>query len=1033
VQRELLNFTFHSENGRLQVIDELVKLDGNFVVKIIRKGLFSLSKVYTDSKTFEDESINLVKLCCSQYSKQIGSENGDQIASPAIIIGWTVELCDELMRPKESLSLPDTNPNKFLFSKCLSKLTDLYEAIIPARLKVVSLTAGQNATVIEPFRGMFDALKPRIHFEAYEKLIEQTVAILNTETKLDFMKIGSSGVPKNAFLLAHWIALLNFSDATNWFALETAKHDFLVHDASYAQTLPFSDVRTYNESLICQVCEAIVSFLASSNGQFKLSCDKVRWKVFFDNSEILLRHTVPCFQLIQSEIGTNLMKEIFLLLGIKLNRDSLPGITDLDTKDCELFLNAKLQKFILSPDPMQVDAMVQSIQASGQASMIKNLNHIKASRPYQTASFNAITQALLSLPNKEQVLKVLQIWKQRFPNDISYHVLSEVFMLVSTVVQLKRDSDMEKLITFLSQLSIEFLYTLPVWRPLAEQLIASLPHSWDSPRCLNFIRMFVDKSNHRRQGDGTTDKLHVIHGFVKSLKDVSKSEEVKTKALKLGLDLFDDVPQSSEYEFVLNVILSTASEMETKHIRKYTLDLLKAVRVHSSRIQYPMIWNVIKSIDDSCCMERKNEVFEQYLRLLQKVGEDDIGFVIQACCDFLQFSVNTNSTKRFFAHAARGRQNHTCELILRCLHFIQVILSEDRVNGHINLLLNIADKTLSSSKERCELFFTTVQNYMQLQILSFSSIDVFELILAAMAGSIAVGTFDSNLNEPILKVLRVAVHTHQRDGPVVILFLYIYLTQTFRRCLGKSEDYLTLFAEGLCLIARLPLKLQQIKCLIHKVTTILDQERITNEEEIWKIVFHLFKMGNGSTSAIESNDLELHFKKLLKPSILRNVAKIIPVIRQKEHMFATGVTKNINLDSLFSLLELLVERMPKTFANGTSADLFRFIVKRTEQNLPVSSYIFPVAEAIIRKNISEEEFKTEIEEIEEILLRIPPHCVPFIGECIRECHIVGLSEEKIKALILQIPESFRQWIWNVEDSVAIVCISAHEALRARHI
>lgn len=1023
---------FDSEEGRHVVIGKLTKLHGNYVVKIVRRGLCSLSKVYSsDTKTFENEATNLVKLCCLQYSMQTDSEGGHQIASPVNVIDWTVELCDELTTPSnDNLSHKDENAsfiNGPFLVNCLAKLEAIYKSIMSGRMKVLG-GSGLDRKVMNPFKSIFDALKPRIKFKGFEELIEQTAAIVRTEENLDFMNFSSTGIPKTAILLQHWVSLLKYPFVTNWFAFKTAKHDFLVQDGGYAQSLPFSDGITYFESLIVQV-ERAFNFLITSNEQYQLSCDKTKLQVFFDNSEALLRHTIPCLHLMQTDVETSLVKEIFLLLQIKLNRDLLPRITDSEKKQCQPVLDA-LQKIILSPDHLHLQAMMEAANAE-QVFQMKNLNHLCTSRPHQTASFDAITRALVALPDKQQVLKILQIWKKHFPDDInSYLMLSELFALVNAIIQTKNESvssDMEKFIAFLLQLSPDFFSTLRIWRPLVEHLLVSLPHSCDGPEVVNLIRIFVDLHfrNAPRcsgQDDGAfvqkvlkIQKFLFLHGEL--MKQNSKSEEVKIKSLKLGLELFEEVPHPEEYEFVLNVILSTASDTETSGVKTFTLSLLKTARAHITRIQYPEIWEVISLIDQSRSIRRKCEIYNSYLEVLRETTADDVVTTVCICRDFLKSSdsINSDNTKRFFALAAKGRIA-TCQFVLECLFFNQAIICGERANEYIVFLLTIVEKTLSSDRMSCQLFFKTIHDYLQLQLLAYG-LDTFEMIVALIAGSIAMGTFERDLNEVVLSVLLNAVHIRQLDNRAVILITYFYLSQILRQTsVEKGKRCMKLFAEGVRFIMRLPLHLQKTKWIIQKVISILDKEKITNEESVWSVMCHLFKMGDGSCTAIDPSDLESHFRKVMKPSVIRNTARILLLFRQKENILS-GADTQIPLDSVFSLSDMLVERMPNTFAKKTSAELFKFIVKRVEKNQAISLFILPVAEAIIKVNVSEYELKTEIEEIEETFMRVQPQLVPIIAKCLRQYYLLDVSENKnIKVFILKILECFRIWKMNLEDT-----------------
>jgi len=185
---EILHLDFYSEEGRLHVIDGLAKLNGNFVAKIVRRGLSGLSKVYTDRKTFEDESIQLVELCVSLYLKYGSCRDGQVMPSPALVVDCTTELCDELLKSRTG-GVSTSSQSEILLSKCLVELIKIYETIVSAPLVVADLddivSVMTTCTLPNSFKTVFDALKTRITDELFEELLQQTAAIARCDQELN--------------------------------------------------------------------------------------------------------------------------------------------------------------------------------------------------------------------------------------------------------------------------------------------------------------------------------------------------------------------------------------------------------------------------------------------------------------------------------------------------------------------------------------------------------------------------------------------------------------------------------------------------------------------------------------------------------------------------------------------------------------------------------------------------------------------------------------------------------------------------------
>jgi hypothetical protein len=666
------------------------------------------------------------------------------------------------MRPKNNTCPSSSIQSNVLLSNYLSTVKYLYETIVLANASDET----SSTTLLKTFKNLFEALKPRILLEAFEELLNHTVAIATTEEKLET----STTSTKNNGLLEKWISLLKFSFVTNWFAVEIAKHDFIVH--------------------------------------------------------------------------------------------------------------------------------------------------------------------------------------------------------VSTVMEMKSEiieKNMDKLIGFLSNLPKDLVDAMTDWIPLVRGLIATLPDTWDI-KVYDFIRDFVNKRNRSPDStkespeDSTTEKIEGVNKFVFQLKDLDKTEEVKTKVIELGMDLFEEIPDPKEYNLVLNVIIYVAQDMETERIRQYALDLSRTARDCWKKSDCV---SMIRTIQKSNSIECKNELFECWLQSVQNPYCRDMLLHLM----IFELCGNTEIIKRFFTNAAAGRQK-TCELILRCFTF-KSILDESSINNHIIFLFNIIDETLKSGTD---LVSTKVP-----ETLFYES--VFEVVLASMAGAIIVGTFESNVNEAALKVLCVAVKEHQLNRPIDILALNIELNKIIRKAKFAAGNgaYMESFIMGLISISKLPLTLLQMNRLMHTITTILDDGKFT-EQEVYNVMAHLFEISDNLTkSSIDSSALASHFDRLVQSLVVRKVSKMEIYLKEPN----------------LSLTKMLFEKIPKAFADGTSVELFRSIAQQSAQNVFVAAFIISVE--MIKQYVSNVEFEIDIDEVvKEVFisgLGWPIRSLLY-AECLTECCVNGFNDKR---------------------------------------
>ena len=403
VSNTLLQCNFHSERGKVQVLNRLQKLNDNFVIQRVCEGLWKLRDVYPNTKLYEEESFKLVDLCASQSEALYGCSDGRQLTSPLDIIGWTIELCDELMTPREERF---HNESIKSLSRHLSKLTVIYEKLSNARLQVIAGTnqAG-HIKVLDPFKSVFEALKPRIHdsFDAFNALLDQAILIIQADALLDPKMLSKIIHTKQAVLLENWISLLKLPFLSTWFVVATAKHDFLVNDETFARKQPFSDERIYRESLICAVSNELNKSICNDQG-FKLSCDEKRLQIFFDHSEILLRWPNLCIQLVKSEVANHQIEEVFELLSIKRDDTMLPFISDTESKELEAKIKT-FQQSLLSANPKTLHDVVGDDSSTSQSA---------SQDRYKLGSIcNVVFQALIDLPgDREQLLDVLRLWER---------------------------------------------------------------------------------------------------------------------------------------------------------------------------------------------------------------------------------------------------------------------------------------------------------------------------------------------------------------------------------------------------------------------------------------------------------------------------------------------------------------------------------------------------------------------------------------------------------------------------------------------
>lgn len=984
---------FYSEDGKLQVINKLQMISGNFVVKRICEGLLKLSKVYPDSKQFEEESIILVDLCCSQSEAlmQNGCEGGRQVASPLNIIEWTVELCDELMTPKEGI-YSSCNQSMPSLTRHLSKVMEIYETLRNARLVINYENQDGRFEVHDPFSSLFKALKPRIHFDTFDELLNQTILTIKADELLDPRMLSKLNTTKEAILLRHWISLMNLKFLSNCFVVAIAKHDFLLNDETFARKQPFSDKRTYIESLICIVSVQLDKPIINDQ-ESRLPCDEARFGLFFDHSEVLLRYPSLCFELLESEVTTRQIQEVLELLQIKRDDTLLPVISITESEKLEAVIKT-YQQSLLSANPKSFHELV-----GGDSSPVSSVSQ---GRYQQRAICSVVFKALIDLPgDREQLVDVLRLWKDRFSKDNSRTILFAIINLVECLKQQGTPKCMEKLKMFLSQLSPELLDAFPSWPSIVEGLITALPTTWFTQECklINCILTKFRECTDPR--DGIAFKEQAIEKFVKSLADMQGSEQIKRKAIKIGLDLFEYAAQPQHYELVLNVIMFIASDLSSGKIKKYVSNLLKAVC--DVEILYSDVWNVLRIIQTSSSIENKEEILQCFLKVLQDAKtKGDMQERLSACADFLRYPVDSANAKRFLDEAALDSSIY--KSILYYLWINEISLDDNMFNAHTKFLLNLV---LDSRLEHRHFLFNTVKN--SIQWLYYPSVEIFEVIMACMAGSLAVGTFNKEANAEALKLLHTAIRKHQLSAPNHALSLYVVLIQSLCKVgfLGRNGSCTKRFAEGIDLIIKLPLSFPQLKLLIHNMANILEEGKFSEGEEVTNIMFHLFKLPSGILVSTEPNVLASHFERLTsKADGLLMASKL-----SKFHL--NKRIENCKTE-LSSLVEVLMKKIPTAFEDGSSVDLFGFMVEEFSKKPPSLLQVsLPLIDAAVKKTISVEAFKAKVKEIAQNIPYVSPEQGPLLAECIPEFYALGIDEKLDIYIFIQALLSLN---WNMFDT-----------------
>ncbi|XP_031558024.1 uncharacterized protein LOC116294536 [Actinia tenebrosa] len=882
-----------------------------------------------------------------------------------------MKLCDELVANQSSSSQSIVS-----MSSSVSKIKDLYESIIVNGIIKEECKLPRHACVvwfnieIFTFEGINRVLKPKIHSEGFEDVIEQTAAIVRRD-------------PENkhficATVLSKWLKLLEISSVTNWFAAQVAKHDLVVHLESSKEGISISG-NINDTSLICQVFDAIKSLMGSDD-KYECFCEKERLIILFNFPEVFRLLPKACIKLIQStrDVCTKVIEDIFSILANNLTKNAATkGSYPYHFDDFGVWIEERAENFML------IDEHTGA------------LDHKKL-------SLNAITQALLTIPDKQQVLKILQIWKQTFPDDKSHRVLSELFVLVIEVIELKRESiviDMENLVIFLTECRTQLIHTLPLCRTLLPSLMNALPNSWYHPENINVMKIHFDKMTF--VGSYSYHSVSNVDSFLTLLKSKPVPEKVKTNILQLGMDLLGEVNYANGYsESISPLTLSLLSLRDNAMVRRYALELLKIVEERGSALDnfYP-IMNIINAIGKSCLIERKQEMLEEFARLLKGTREGNETAMLSACREFLKFSVNEKNTKRFFVLAATGSHN-SYQFIVTCLNYNQEILKgHTRVNCHVNFLLKIITEKLTSHAGHLELL-TKVCDKCILRYdrgkFNFPTIEIFETMVATVSHDIAVSEFDVDLNEATLRVTIAAVDTHRQDPPIDFHSFYVDLNRAFRESKHfkqQSLRYVTM--EVLCLIAKLPFTLKRIKCLIQRFMAIFDQD-ITHDQEVLNVLFKLLQMNsNGLLSSLDDNDVYLTFEKVLVPT---NISSSNASVRCSDYLILDHYKAIIAFEQTLSSL-------------GLSSESNHYMAQKKEKNQDsqYSSFTSEFVEAIT-KRVWETNLKEKDEDFKQMMLPVPPILTPLIGRCLKECYKSGFNDQpSVKTLTEEVLENAGSW------------------------
>lgn len=953
--QELLNFNFSTEKRRIFVIHLLTELNGNYVVKIICKGLSSLSKVYTDSKRFEDEACHFVFLCYSFYWNQV---SGALLPSPALLVDCTAELCDELTKPSV-----DKPVNIFLFNS-IAKLMEICEVILRARAHLLAnnLVANEQQDPVHTFKTLFDILKLRINEEFFEDVLKETLVIARRDKELDFMKFREKFGFTSANLLSSWKELLQLKFVTNWFAVQTAKQDILIHGQPVARRS--SNMFSYLYSLVHVVC---MTQLAYPDCNLKSNMnDETRLNVIFSHPEILLLSTESCFRLLKPSIPTKYIDDVFHLLETKSNKIVAKMLTaDIEMKHFDDQLNVlqrEMEMGIFNVDKWLIDnlMMFQSLQSKEYINMRKAL----------TFSLEAIIKSLQLLPCHQPVIDILTFWKKSFIDE-KYFFLAQIAELMLIVINLDHQEvprNMEKLATFLRQLSPHLRRTMNFWHQLFAIITIAFPNTWDSKA--NFLNaLLAPKFSFVENALFNEIKTKSMTEFVGLLSRRSFTEATKNELLQVACELYNSISKPHEYEFILNGLLLLLPGMNIESARNFLLDFLS---------------------------KTPNEIINEVIMFSRQL--------------MLQLPVESNTGKRFLEFVLSDELRPFTPLIFQCAS----ILNDNNnkfVNNLVAFLLVVFDKTLTSQPKR-SLFAGIFQKYFAM-VTSLNS-EVCIPLMACIAGSIAVDTFDENANDMAVNLTCYYLDIHKTDElpvqPVHALGLYMRLFQAFKKVshmVGVDNRHtLNSFCLGINTILKLPLQLSRIHILVCRIVKILISGNFKRPEQVMAIMLHLFG-AHGDIVLVNPTGLWKHFSDVLTLSIAKTLSQM-----HIDSKLSTGIRQDVietKVDDKATLFQILVNKTPQSFAERTSSDLMRYVIERLERNnaLHLSTCLLPLANMFIEDNASVKHFKRDFKDIEKMLRPYlsKDALFPLISDCITECHHLHITDERtINHLVTVISE-----------------------------
>ncbi|XP_020894270.1 uncharacterized protein LOC110233329 [Exaiptasia diaphana] len=1063
---ELLQLNFHSEDGKFNVINNLKQLNGNFVAKIIRKGLASLEKVYSEPKVFEDESIALVELCLSLYSKQQADhrEDGQCFPNPALLVDCTAGLCDEILKSKCADGKSSLR-SEVILSKCLVELVNLYRVMFSYKLTLFgNLNDYEPSKLQQFFQRTFGSLKQRINDEHFDELIRKTAMIAKEDQKINLNLEENLSWMRNS-LLYHWNNLLQLSFVTNLFAIRIAQHDIAFY-TDHQSTSDNYEQQIYKESLISRV-----SSIKYKDMDCNPLCieDKERQDILFKNKFIFLFQSKLCMKLIQSDVPTTCLEMLF---GIFSNNEmsSSPNVEE-DKKIC--------QSIMSSLHPWQLDIRLWEYgDLSG--------------RRHQLLMFQVVAEAILSQKDYHAPIeRIVKFWRTTFPkNESSYGILTKI--LVFTILGPKISKEMpyitrpmgfqrietmklhhcevilNNLVDFLSQLPLDILSTTTDWLSLFFCLVKAFPDSWNCQESLKFIEFFSDL-----EAQGLVEFEEQLRNIITNcFASLNADGQVKTTVLPIIIERLLEDSDLERYKLTLKILTPIAPYMEAENIRKYLSDFITIVRSYDippsgetlliqsgNAVQmFDFSWSSIFrliSVSSSIGEADKEEIFMSHLRLIKNAKDiADLKKIMMLCNDFLILSVNTSSVKQFYHRLENPGNWNSCALVVQCctvwcgyeyvrLNIFEIgrVYHKREFDDLVTALFNAIDGCLHSSR-LFSLFAQVIVPFLSMA--SSCSAENCQDLVTCVVEWISVGTFDKAEHDLAMVFICTALELRKNEiTQMDMLAFYNELIKIIRQKKFVQIEIIGLFL-GLQEMLKFPLTFKDITLLIPCVCKLLERGNITSIQEVKHIMFHLFKIPD--TKQKNQRRGITNFENLLdclqSPSLARQLVipgeeRIetsgpflnIPSSSLKEHFLSVMTMSVEQIHKLsrvpmcsssseeMTLLHVISKKSPMSFTHNKSSKLFILLLEKVIANERNAECFIDLVYATIEENVSSQEFEDSLQKVEDMIRIMTPPLEPLMVSCIKECYKIGMKEEhRITTLLLVL----KDWKWTREDLGMII-------------